>query len=86
MDCLVWFVFEIVFFYQKNCNYGYETALQMAQCDLNKVIIRHNESYYARQEFGYGWHDTSDYTDRQCIFSSLLDNDHVYKKIDAFKL
>lgn len=82
---LLWFVFHLVFYYYElhhSDEYGWGDAIAIASRDLNKVIIRHNEAYWAQQQGKWYWHDTSDYTDNQCVFSSLLRHDQEYKLID----
>ena len=82
---IIWFVFHLVAHYYElhgGSDYTWQTALEIAARDLNVVIMRHNVSCYERSQGELGWHNTSDYTDNQCVFKLLLENDRPYKQID----
>jgi hypothetical protein len=83
---VLWFVFHLVAHYMQlhgGKDYTWHTAISIAAVDLNTVIRRHNEAYWAREQGKLGWHETGDYTDNQCVFMSLLRNDQTYKPINV---
>lgn len=83
MNEILWFVLHWVsdlMSYQYSMKESIQAVVRLG----NVVILRHNAAVHdvRRGKSRLYWHDTQGYSDNQCVFSSLLDRDTIYKTFD----
>jgi hypothetical protein len=80
MNEILWFVLHWVadlMSYQYSLKESVQAVVRLG----NVVIINHNDAVtkVRRGDSRLYWHDTTGYSDNQCVFSSLLNRSEIYK-------
>lgn len=83
MNEILWFVLHWVadlMSYQYSLKESVQAVVRLG----NVVILNHNDAVHKvrRGDSRLYWHDTTGYSDNQCVFSSMLNRNEIYKTFD----